>query len=172
MGKNTIILESFSMVNLEDYFKEFNTEIAKYQWPDTFESVDDARSLLQDFIDEMNNGEMLFYSIKSEDGRFIGSVEVHGLSEECPELGVWVIESEQHKGYAYEALSMALDKAFTDFGKDKFYYEADIRNIGSTKLLQKFENSYEIIKKGLDETVTDSGKELKLQGYVMRRKHS
>ena len=84
--KNTIKLEPFSMVNLEDYFKEFNTEIAKYQWPDPFESVDDARNLLQDFIDEMNNGEMLFYSIKSEDGRFIGSVEVHGLSEECPDI--------------------------------------------------------------------------------------
>ena len=28
--------------------------------------------------------------------------------------------------------------------------------------------NFEIIKQGLDETVTDSGKELKLQGYILR----
>ncbi len=170
MGKSIVTIEPFRMDYLKDYFEEFNTEIAKYQWPDPFETVDDARELLQEFVDEMNREEMLFYSIKSDDGRFIGSVEVHGLSEICPELGVWVIESEQHKGYAYEALSQALEIASRDFGKKEFYYEADIRNEGSTKLLQKFKDKYEIIKKGLDETVTDSGKELKLQGYVLRSK--
>ncbi len=170
MGKNIFTIEPFRMDYLENYFEEFNTEIARYQWPDPFESVDDARNLLQDFIDEMNNNEMLFYSIKSEDGRFVGSVEVHGLTADCPELGVWVIESEQNKGYAYGALAQALEVAAKDYGKNEFYYEADIRNVGSTKLLQKFEKDYEIIKQGLDETVTDSGKELKLQGHVLRRK--
>ncbi len=35
------------------------------------------------------------------------------------------------------------------------------------KLLNRFGADYDIIKQGLDEMVTDSGKELKLQGYVI-----
>ena len=170
MGKNTVTIEPFNMVNLEDYFKNFNTEITKYQWPEPFETIDDAKELLQEFLNEMAEDETLFYTVKSEDGRFVGSVEIHGLSGECPELGVWIIDSEHRKGYAYEALSQILELANSKYGKNEFYYEADIRNEGSNKLLKKFEDKYLIIKQGLDETVTDSGKELKLQGYILKCK--
>ena len=170
MNKSTVTIEPFSMVYLEDYFNNFTTEITKYQWPEPFETVDDAKDLLQEFLNEMAEDEGLFYSVKSEDGRFVGGVEVHGLSGDCPELGVWIIESEHCKGYAYEALSQILELARSKFGKTEFYYEADIRNEGSNKLLKKFEEKYLIIKQGLDEMVTDSGKELKLQGYILKCK--
>ena len=57
-----------------------------------------------------------------------------------------------------------------DKNKRTFFYEADIRNEGSTKLLHKLENQFEILKQGLEETTTDSGKMLKLQGYVLKAK--
>ncbi|MBQ8263431.1 MAG: GNAT family N-acetyltransferase [Oscillospiraceae bacterium] len=106
----------------------------------------------------------------SKEGAFLGSVEVHGLSEDCPELGVWIIESEQNKGYAYDALNTVLNYVCFNYHKTKFYYEADIRNIGSIKLLQKFVDKYEIIKQELEEVVTESRKELMLQGYVLKLK--
>ena len=43
----------FEMKYLDDYFYGFDAEITKYQWPDPFESMDDARATLQDFLDEM-----------------------------------------------------------------------------------------------------------------------
>ena len=46
--------------------------------------------------------------------------------------------SEQNKGYAYTALKAALDQARDKYGKTEFFYEADVRNIGSMKLLRKF----------------------------------
>ncbi len=170
MSKDKISIVPFEMKYLDDYYRGFNTEITKYQWPDPFHQVDDAKTLLQDFLDEMQRGETLFYSILSKEGIFLGSVEMHGLSGDCPELGVWIIESEQKKGYAYDALSAILDLARSNYHKTEFYYEADIRNIGSMKLLRKFEDKYEIIKQELEQAVTDSGKELKLQGYVLRTK--
>ncbi|WP_155832001.1 hypothetical protein [Butyrivibrio sp. WCD2001] len=91
------MIEQFSMDYIQDYFEGFDEEITKYQWPDPFESVDDARELLQEF-----------------------------------------------------------------------FYEADIRNIGSMKLLRKFEDEYEIIEQELEKVTTDSGKELELQGYIMK----
>ena len=160
----------FDMKYLNDYHEGFNEEITKYQWPDPFEDLEAAREMLQEFVDEMKKEETLFYSVLSDDDRFIGSVEMHGLTSDCPELGVWIIESEQRKGYAYAALKELLEYAAKTYGKKAFYYEADIRNEGSTKLLNRFAEGYDIIKQGLDETTTDSGKELKLQGYVMAAK--
>ncbi len=170
MIKNRVNIVPFDMKYLEDYYNGFNAEITKYQWPDPFECIDDARNMLQAFLDEMARGETLFFSVLSKDSTFLGSVEMHGLTGDCPELGVWIIESEQKKGYALEALSSLLNYARSNYHKTEFYYEADIRNIGSKKLLHKFEDQYDIIEHELEETITDSGKELKLQGYTLKVK--
>ncbi len=40
--------------------------------------------------------------------------------------------------------------------------------IGSMKLLRKFADDYEIIDQGIEKMTTDSGKELELQGFVLK----
>lgn len=160
----------FEMKFLLDYYRGFNHEITKFQWPDPFENTENAKNMLQEFLDEMERGETLLFSILSENDKFLGSVEVHGLTDECPELGVWIIEQEQHKGYAYKALGEVLPYVSAKYGKDSFFYEADIRNTASTKLLHKFENQYEIIAQGFEKLTTDSGKLLELQGYILKAK--
>ena len=160
----------FEMKYLDNYFSGFNSEITKFQWPDPFESLEDARSMLQEFLDEMDREETLLFSILSKNDDFLGSVEIHGLSGDCPELGIWIIESEQNKGYAFEALNSILDYVRSKYDKTKFYYEADIRNTGSIKLLHKFDVTYEIIEQGLERLTTDSGKYLELQGYIIKAK--
>lgn len=158
----------FEMKYLNHYFNGFNAEITKFQWPDPFESIEDARATLQEFLNEMDREETLLFSILSKDGDFLGSVEVHGLTEDYPELGIWIIKSEQNKGYAYEALNVVLDYVCSKYDKTAFYYEADIRNTGSIKLLRKFDEKYEIIEQGLERLTTDFGKELELQGHILR----
>lgn len=165
-----ITIAPFEMKNLKDYNSGFNEEITKFQWPDPFDNLDDARTMLQGFLDEMEREETLIFSILSKDETFLGSVEVHGLSSDCPELGVWIITSEQGKGYAYEALSAVLDYTRMRYGKTVFYYEADVRNTGSMKLLHKFEDNYEIIEQGIEKLTTDTGKELELQGFILQIK--
>ena len=158
----------FEMKYLNNYFNEFNAEVTKYQWPNPFESIEDARTTLQEFINEMDAGETLILSILSKNEEFLGSVEVHALNEDCPELGIWILTSEQNKGYAYEALNSVLEYVHTNYNKSAFYYEADIRNIGSIKLLYKFNGKYEIIEQGLEKLTTDFGKYLELQGYILK----
>ena len=160
----------FNMKYLNDYFSGFDAEITKFQWPDPFESIEDARSTLQGFLDDMDRRETLLFAILSESDEFLGSVELQGLSADCPELGIWMKQAAQHKGYAYEALSSVLDHARSAYGKTAFYYETDIRNTGSMKLLRKLEATYEIIEQGLEECTTDSGKKLALQGYILKAK--
>lgn len=165
-----INIAPFDIKYLEDYYSGFNAEITKFQWPDPFDSIDEAKSTLQEFLDDMDSEEALICSILSKQDDFIGSVEIHGLSEECPELGIWIIDSEHGKGYAYEALNAFLDYVRAKYQKLSFYYEADIRNEGSLKLLEKFYKNYEIIEKGLEELTTASGKQLKLQSYILKVK--
>ena len=160
----------FEMTYLNDYFKGFNEEVTKYQWPDPFESIEDAGLTLQTFLDEMAREETLLFSILSQGEEFLGSVEVHWLAGDCPELGVWIIESAQNKGYAYEALNAVLDYLQASYDKAEFYYEADIRNTGSIRLLRKFGNKYEILEDGFQSLTTASGKRLELQGYVLKTK--
>lgn len=168
--KNKIKIEPFTMEYLQDYYREFTEEIAKYQWPDPFETLEDAEHLLKEFLEEMERGETLLLVALSEEGEFFGSSEVHGLTEDCPELGVWIKKSQWGKGYAYEALKAALDIARTKYGKKVFFYEADVRNVGSMKLLRKFESEYEITEQDVEKLTTDSGKKLELQGFIMRVK--
>ena len=165
-----IHMEPFDMKYLLDYYQGFNYEITKFQWPDPFENVDEAKNMLKDFLNEMEREETLLFSILSKKDQFVGSVEVHGLTGECPELGVWIIESEQKQGFAYEALSEVLHYVNEKYGKESFFYEADIRNIASVKLLHKFENQYKIIDQGNEKITTDSGKALELQRYLLKRK--
>ena len=170
MTNRKIRIIPFDMKYLEDYYKNFNEEITRYQWPDLFETIEDTRALLRDFLDEMNREETLLFAIVDTGDKFVGSVEMHGLSGDSPELGVWIVESEQGKGYAYEALKYILDYAHRKYGKTEFFYEADVRNTGSNKLLSKFADSYVIETLDIEELVTDSGKELKLKGSRLIRK--
>lgn len=165
-----INIAPFEMKYLSNYYLGFNHEIAKFQWPDPFENIENAKNVLQDFLKEMEREETLLFSILSKNDAFLGSIEVHGLTEACPELGVWIIEAEQNKGYAYEALNEVLHYVITKYGKNSFYYEVDIRNSASTRLLHKFEDQYEIIEQGFEKSTTDSGKELELQGYILKAK--
>ena len=111
--------------------------------------------------------ETIFLSVLSDTDEFLGSVEVHGLDEACPELGVWIKKSEWGKGYAYQALKAALDIAKSKYGKNEFFYEADTRNVGSRKLLDKFKDEYDIEAQAAEALTTDSGKELELQGFIL-----
>ena len=108
MKTERLILAPFEMKYLRDYFEGFDEEVTRYQWPDPFARIEDARAALLGFLDEMERGETLLLSILSGDGRFLGSVEVHGLRGDCPELGIWLRESERNRGYAREALRAVL----------------------------------------------------------------
>ena len=153
----------FEMDHLEAYFNGFDTEVTKYQYPEPFDSIEDAKDFLQGFIDEMNNKEMLFLSILDTENKFVGSVEVHGLVEDVPELGIWITKDQQRRGYAYEALSAVLDYMSREYKKNRFFYEADVRNVGSQELLNKFRHE----NGEIDKFTTESGKYLELMGAMV-----
>lgn len=159
-----LTIAAFDMKYLDDYYRGFDKEITKYQYPDPFDSLESARKCLQEFLDAMARGEMLFIVILDNEGTFVGSLEVHGLTEKTPELGIWIKKAYQGKGYAQEALECVLDELRQTKPDTWYVYEADVRNEPSMRLVSKFKYQ----KKEIDEFVTESGKELKLQQFFVQ----
>ena len=159
-----LTITPFDLKNLRDYCAGFDTEVTKYQYPEPFVTESEAQTVLQSFIDLMNQGEMLFLSVFTKGGTFIGCVEVHGLQEAEPELGIWIRKEYRQKCYAFEALWSVMRVVNEHFHKEWYIYEADIRNEGSIKLAEKF-----ICRKdSFDAFTTESGKELKLQKFLIK----
>lgn len=161
-----LTIRPYSDRYLNDYYQEFTEEITHYQYPDPFGSKEDARKLVHEFCSYMEQGEMLELVILSKENEFLGSVEVMGLEEEHPELGIWLKKSAHGKGYAFEALKSLIEFLDKTYHKESYAYEADIRNEASTHLVEKFDSQ----KKDLTHIVTESGKELDLQMYMITNK--
>ena len=81
-------------------------------------------------------------------------------------MGVWIKKEFQQRGYAYKALSNVMKMADESFQKEWYVYEADICNEGSMELIEKFDYHRE----GVEKFTTETGKELKLQKFVIKLK--
>lgn len=149
---------------INEYFKEFNSEITQYQYPDPFADISAAKDFLIRFIQRKKEGTSLVCVIVDMKGTFIGSVEAHGIDTTTPELGVWIAQKYQSKGYAFEAIKSLIDYIRTNQPVDYFVYEADCRNTGSIKLVNKLMGE----KQRHEEFVTKSGKELKLDVFYIK----
>lgn len=159
-----LIVAPFDFAYLSDYVREFNAEITRYQYPEPFENEETAREVLASFMADMERGDMLLLALLTHDGEFVGSVEVHGLREKRPELGIWLKQFAQGCGFAYEALSAVLAALDRELGKAEYIYEADERNAASIALVKRFEHTVG----ELDEFETESGKLLRLRTYYVR----
>lgn len=159
-----IQLLPLSSIYVYDYFKEFNSEITKYQYPDPFKSINEARNFFAHFVQCKKEGTSLVCIIADMEGTFIGSVEAHGIDTSIPELGIWIAQKYQSKGYGFEAIKGLMDYICADQPVDYFIYEADSRNAGSIKLINRLNGE----KHGHEEFVTESGKKLKLDKYYIK----
>ena len=156
-----LMIRPFTLDYLEEYFREFTAEITKYQFPDPFPDMEAANQVMSGFVKEMEEGKMLELVILGQDGEFFGCIDVFGIREDTPEVGIWLKRSAHGMGYGYEALSAVLDE-LNQTGKYRYYiYELDVRNAVSVHLVEKF--PFEKVK--YEEITTNSGKILHSQTY-------
>ena len=156
-----LTIQPYSHAFLEEYNAEFTDEITKYQFPDSFPDIGAANTVMSNFVKQMEHGEMLELVILSHSGEFLGGMEVFGLTEKTPELGLWLKRSAQGNGYAYEALKALVDYLNATGKYQSYLYEVDARNAASIHLLQKFPHE----RCGCEEVKTQSGKTLILEKY-------
>lgn len=161
-----LIIKPFNQKYLNDFYKCFDDEVTKYQYPDSFKSLEAATESCSNFIKMMEQGSMLEMNILSKEEEFIGGIQVFDIDKDTPEVGLWLRKEAFGLGYGYEALKATLEFVSSQKAYKYFIYEADVRNEASLHLVKKF--NYE--EKGCEEFVTDSGKRLKLQTFHITMK--
>mgnify|MGYP003401004430 CR=1 FL=1 len=150
---------------LNDYYREFTPEITKYQYPEPFSSLQQAKLAQERFLDLMAQGKFLELVITDKEDNFLGSLQVFDLSSDHPEIGIWLKDSAHNKGYGYEALSSLLDYLNQTYFKESYTYEADLRNTASLRLVRRFK----VKTLELNAIITASGKRLYLQKFYFNK---
>lgn len=149
---------------INEFYKGFDSEITKYQYPDPFNDINSAKNYFDESIQLRKDGECLSCIITDMKGTFIGGIEVHSINTNTPELGIWIAQKYQLRGYGFEAVKGTMDYVRNYQSIDYFIYAADSRNIGSMKLINKLKGK----KQSHEDITTESGKKLKLDIYYIR----
>lgn len=108
-------------------------------WPrqDTLDVLNFLKGVMQD-NDEVS-GFDVWMIVKKEDMTVIGDAGFKGAPDEngCIDIGYGIVDSEQRKGYGYEAANALINWAFSQDGVKKVKADCLIDNYGSIKILEK-----------------------------------
>ncbi len=151
---------------IEDYYNEFNSSVTKYQYLDPFENIDEVKKYFDSsrFDQSINNS--LHYLIISHDKEFIGSIQIIGLNEDYPEIGLWIKTSKQNQGIGQEILNNVFTYLSEYYPKELYLFSIDKRNIASLSLIKKYKHEFAYN----DSMINESGKELDCVVYAVNIK--
>lgn len=65
--------------------------------------------VINGFIKNMERGKECVYSIKTDDGEFLGLVGIHNLDTLTPEFGIWLKNTTHSHGFGREAVQGVYD---------------------------------------------------------------
>lgn len=108
-------------------------------WPAPL-TIKAAATILSDNIAQAEQGNALAaVVIEKASSDIIGwlKIEISSAESGCAELGYWVGEKHQRKGYAEEMARGALDFGFGNLGLHSIRAGAQVGNDGSLRLLEK-----------------------------------
>lgn len=158
---NRIKITSAKVEEAPLYYENFTEEVTRYQLADPFKSIEDAEKFIKEFLELSIEGNNAMLSIWDKEEKFIGSMELYNLEDECPEVGIWICEDERNKKYAYEALLLIKEFLKENYKIAGLVFATDILNTPSLGLIEKLGG-----RKMDFDIVSDFGKVLKLESYI------
>lgn len=126
-------LKQVSVQWLEEIFAENKGNVSRYFYK--FELLGDLQTWINENRREQKDGRKLEMVILNSDSKeFLGMVSLQKLNI-FPELGIWIKESAQGKGYAKEAVLNLINWYKLNFGpEEKIRYLAENTNFASISL--------------------------------------
>lgn len=136
---NRLVLRHFIMDDAQEMFDNWanDPEMTKYMTWNPHNNVEETKEILNIWIDEYSKPNTHRYAITLRDsGILIGSIDVVDYVDGVPEIGYCLSRRYWNNGYMSEACK-AFIKYLFDIGYDELLIEADMRNIGSNRVIQK-----------------------------------
>lgn len=136
-----LILSIIQLKDLQDVFETMNSQntaetITFLQWPMTLSQAENWCKKSEKGLKTQT--EFLFLARDRVDGSPIGCICLLKTKEpNAIEVGYWISESKQRKGFASELLKAMKEIAFELLGADKLIATAAIGNPASLRVLEK-----------------------------------
>lgn len=120
-------------------------EVTKYlTWlPHT--SVDVTKRVVDSWMDDYKDPDCRRWGIElKESGKLIGMIDVVHITDGCPVIGYVLGRNYWNRGYMTEAFCAVCSSLFAE-GYETILIEADERNIGSNRVIEK--NGFRFVRK-------------------------
>lgn len=110
-------IEPFEMGHLEAYSIGFDNEVTKYQYPDPFESIDDAREFLLGFIDSIPSSADEDFKPYQITSKIMALANKDAVLNPCPpfyrgeEVSEEAIDSKFFVGYGFKESLLVVQQA-------------------------------------------------------------
>lgn len=138
METERLILRNLVSQDLESIYEwTSDEEVTQYlTWP-THQNKETTQKILDQWLEEYKQENCYRLGIVlKETNKLIGMIDVVGYKEDQPVVGYVLNQNYWGHGYTTEAFSEVIDY-LKEQGFHKIYIEADQRNIGSNRVIQK-----------------------------------
>ena len=138
METKRLILRNLVSQDLESIYEWTSDEqVTKYlTWP-THQNKETTKKILDQWLEEYKQENCYRLGIVlKENNKLIGMIDVVGYKEDQPVVGYVLNQNYWGHGYMTEAFNGVIDY-LKEQGFSKIYIEADQRNIGSNRVIQK-----------------------------------
>lgn len=134
-----LVLRNIKLADAQDIFDNWagDSEVTKYLTWTAHENVEVTKSIVELWLEDYKNPDTYRYGIElSGYDHLIGMIDIVGYIDDCPVIGYVLGQAFWNKGYMTEAFSAVIQDLFSK-GYETILIEADERNYGSNKVIQK-----------------------------------
>ena len=134
-----LVLRKLRKDDAEPMFRNWDNdpEVAKYTLWVAHENVEVTKQLVDRWLEEEKDDKIVRFVITLKDSdEPIGSIDTVNFHNGLPEVGFCLSRKHWNKGYMSEACTAFVDYLF-ELGYPKVLIRADVRNIGSNRVIQK-----------------------------------
>jgi [ribosomal protein S5]-alanine N-acetyltransferase len=132
-----LVLVPISSTWAEEIFASFTPDVAKYMWPKPAQRLEETLAFIAGALAGLSAGSDLQLVALTRQGSFLGCIGLHSLRHRDPELGLWIRESAQGKGYGLEAANAVIAWARLQLDFDHLRYPVDKRNLASRRIPER-----------------------------------
>lgn len=134
-----LLLRKFNVNDAKSMYENWTSdeEVTKYLTWNAHTSVEQTKHILNIWIKEYEKPNTYRYAIVlKETNELIGSIDVVGYVDGCPEIGYCLSRKHWNNGYMSEAIKAFINFLF-DKNFNKIVIEANVNNIASNKVITK-----------------------------------
>ncbi len=133
-----IRLEQISEKYAEPIFNALDEQIIRYLLMEKLPaSISDTFDFIHESKEKIKKGTDLIYVIIDKENNFCGCAGMHAIHTRTPQLGIWLKNVVQRKGYGLQIIKTFVNWIQQNLDYDYIKYPVDRNNMPSIKIVQQ-----------------------------------